>query len=67
MKSKKLVLFLGVFSIFFYSFGQPDKSVAKPGVLQAGIAKIDITPDIPVMLYGYASRKSLSEAIHDRL
>ncbi len=36
-------------------------------LLRAGIARIDITPDIPVMLYGYASRKTPSEGIHDHL
>ena len=33
----------------------------------AGTAKIDITPDIPVKLYGYASRKTYSEGVHDPL
>lgn len=35
--------------------------------LKAGTAKIDITPDIPVKLYGYSSRKTYSEGIHDHL
>jgi neutral ceramidase len=39
----------------------------KPGVLKAGFAKIDITPSSPVMLYGYASRKTPSEGVHDPL
>jgi|WetSurMetagenome_2_1015567.scaffolds.fasta_scaffold04781_3 neutral ceramidase len=67
MKSKSLALFLGAFFIFFSAFGQPVKSTGKQGVLQAGVSKIDITPDIPVMLYGYASRKTTSEGIHDHL
>jgi neutral ceramidase len=37
------------------------------GQLKAGISKIDITPDFPVKLYGYASRTSLSEGVHDPL
>ena len=37
------------------------------GLLRAGIAKIDITPDKPVKLYGYRSRKTLSEGVHDSL
>jgi hypothetical protein len=37
------------------------------GSLRAGVAKTDITPEFPVMLYGYASRKTPSEGVHDRL
>lgn len=36
-------------------------------VLKAGFAKTEITPEVPVMLYGYASRKTPSEGIHDPL
>src|SRR5215471_14449470 len=35
--------------------------------LQAGLARIDITPTNPVMLAGYASRKELSDQVHDPL
>src|SRR5215470_10212570 len=35
--------------------------------LQAGLAKIDITPTEPVMLAGYASRKEPSHQVHDPL
>jgi hypothetical protein len=35
--------------------------------LKAGFSKIDITPSQPVMLYGYASRKTPSEGVHDPL
>ncbi len=37
------------------------------GQLQAGLARIDITPIEPVMLAGYASRKELSHGVHDPL
>jgi len=37
------------------------------GPLKAGVAKIDITPDKPVMLSGYAARNKLSTGIHDPL
>jgi neutral ceramidase len=67
MKSKSLILFIGAFFIFFSSSGQQEKSPVIQGKLRAGIAKIDITPDFPVMLFGYASRNSLSEGVHDRL
>lgn len=36
-------------------------------ILKAGFAKVDITPSMPVMLYGYASRKTLSTGVHDQL
>jgi len=67
MKSKSLILSVAALFIFFSSFGQMEKSAGKAGELRAGIAKVDITPDIPVMLYGYASRKTPSEGIHDHL
>ena len=67
MNSKKSFLFLILLFITILSFGQPAKSKESQGILRAGVAKIDITPDIPVMLYGYASRKTPSEGIHDHL
>ncbi len=35
--------------------------------LKAGVAKVDITPDKPVTLSGYAGRKGLSTGVHDPL
>jgi neutral ceramidase len=35
--------------------------------LRAGVARIDITPEKPVTLSGYASRKGLSTGVHDPL
>ena len=35
--------------------------------LKAGIVKVDITPDKPVKMSGYAGRKDLSTGVHDRL
>lgn len=35
--------------------------------LRAGVARIDITPEKPVKMSGYASRTSLSEGVHDPL
>ncbi|MEN6336422.1 MAG: neutral/alkaline non-lysosomal ceramidase N-terminal domain-containing protein [Phycisphaerales bacterium] len=35
--------------------------------LEAGVARIDITPDKPVHMSGYASRKDLSTGVHDPL
>jgi hypothetical protein len=36
-------------------------------VLYAGTAVVDITPDLPVQMGGYASRKELSDGIYDRM
>lgn len=38
-------------------------SAASPDTTLAGVAKVDITPDTPVRMYGYASRKAESEGI----
>lgn len=35
--------------------------------LRAGIVKVDITPETPVKMAGYAGRTALSTGIHDRL
>jgi neutral ceramidase len=35
--------------------------------LKAGVSRIDITPDKPVHMSGYASRKDLSTGVHDPL
>jgi neutral ceramidase len=45
-------------------------SSRQPGQTPAaaiGVAKIDITPDTPVRMYGYASRKTESEGVAQRL
>jgi len=33
------------------------------GTIPVGVAKVDITPETPVRMYGYASRKTESEGI----
>ena len=67
MKSKKMFLvFVVLFTCLFFN-GQSIIAKGKGEVLSVGIAKIDITPDIPVKLYGYSSRKTLSEGVHDQL
>lgn len=67
MNAKKLLLVGVAFSISLFIWGQTSKPETDLGMLRAGIAKTDITPDIPVMLYGYESRKTPSEGIHDPL
>lgn len=65
MKKIILIVLIPLFSLV--STGQVKRSEVTSGILRAGIAKIDITPAIPVKLYGYASRKTYSEGVHDPL
>jgi neutral ceramidase len=67
MNLKRIFLIISIPLISLISFGQAARSDVNAGVLHAGIAKIDITPSIPVKLYGYSSRKAYSEGIHDPL
>lgn len=67
MNLKKLLPLLALLMIGAFLNGQSPKQPNNGGVLKAGIAKADITPAIPVKLYGYASRKTYSEGIHDPL
>jgi hypothetical protein len=59
MNSKRIILVFAVIIMCLFLYGQVS--------LQVGIAKIDITPDIPFMLYGYNARKTPSECILDSL
>jgi hypothetical protein len=36
-------------------------------VLRAGIARVDITPNLPVAMGGYGARKGMSEGVHDNI
>ncbi len=40
---------------------------ADVAALKAGVARIDITPDRPVTMFGYDARKDLSTGVHDPL
>ena len=40
---------------------------AGPESVAVGVAKVDITPETPVRMYGYAARKTESEAVAGRL
>ncbi len=65
MKRIFIIILLPLISMI--SSGQKSNSYGNAGVLRAGFAKEDITPSLPVKLYGYASRKTYSEGIHDPL
>jgi hypothetical protein len=51
------------FSLFFMIQG----FAVSAAELQAGLSKIDITPEHPVKMGGYESRKDLSQGVHDPL
>ncbi len=67
MKLKSMTLLLAASFICLFLSGQTDKPGNNNAVLRAGFAKIDITPNLPVKLYGYSSRKAYSEGVHDQL
>ena len=48
-------------------FGSIARTVAEPSGLRAGLGKVDITPDRPVRMGGYESRKDPSLGVHDPL
>ncbi len=55
-------------SLFLLSnFGLLAPSTARSGELRSGRARIDITPEQPVTMAGYESRKDLSKGVHDSL
>ena len=67
MNLKKIFSLFTPLIIGVVLYGQSPKLPDNKGILKAGIAKADITPSIPVKLYGYASRKTYSEGVHDPL
>jgi len=67
MNQKRIFLIISILLTGLIAVGQVAKTEENTGILRAGMAKIDITPSIPVKLYGYSSRKTYSEGIHDPL
>ncbi len=62
------VAFVAGFCLAGSAVGQTPANAGFGGhALRAGIVKIDITPDKPVKLSGYGSRKELSTGVHDPL
>lgn len=45
----------------------PSSHAGAPGGLRAGAARIDVTPEKPVQMSGYAGRKDPSTGVHDPL
>lgn len=67
MNFRKLYPMIALLILGVLLNGQSLKQADNSSVLRAGMAKTDITPVIPVKLYGYASRKTYSEGVHDPL
>ncbi len=65
--SHRLTIFAVVVLISLLFTTSPVQSKGKKDILRAGAAKIDITPEKPVKMAGYAGRKALSEGVHDPL
>ncbi|MGD8786061.1 MAG: neutral/alkaline non-lysosomal ceramidase N-terminal domain-containing protein, partial [Phycisphaerales bacterium] len=67
----RIIVILVVTAIWLFYPGLSVTAQGKSGesssILQAGTAKVDITPEKPVKMAGYASRKELSTGVHDPL
>lgn len=62
------VAFLVVFNFVGSAIAEsPADSAQGENVLKAGIVKVEITPEKPVKMSGYAGRKGLSTGVHDPL
>lgn len=65
MKTRSFVIHCLSVTILLASSSQSAAEVL--GGLKAGAARIDITPEKPVEMSGYGSRKDLSSGVHDSL
>jgi len=65
--TQKLTVLAVIFLFALLFATSPAKSNEKKDVLCAGAAMIDITPEKPVKMAGYAARKDLSDGVHDPL
>jgi len=61
------IFFISIFFIFSFFLLHYSFSQEVGGILRAGVAAIDITPDLPVQMGGYSARTALSKGVHDRL
>jgi len=66
-KMKSMVSVVCILSVACLLPGSLRVCAAEADTLKAGVAKVDITPQKPVKLSGYASRKDLSSGVHDPL
>jgi len=63
LHSRQLAILVGWFCLFLVL----GRWSAWADGLRAGVAEIDITPTLPVILAGYESRTNLSQGVHDPL
>ncbi len=64
---KRIIVIVMVLSVSIFLGVSTVQSKESRSVLQAGTAKIDITPTKPVRMSGYSARKGLSTGVHDPL
>ncbi|MFB0555292.1 MAG: neutral/alkaline non-lysosomal ceramidase N-terminal domain-containing protein, partial [Phycisphaerae bacterium] len=64
---KRIIVIVTVLTIGLFFVTSAVQSNESRSVLQAGTAKVDITPKKPVKMAGYAARKGLSKDVHDPL
>ncbi|NUQ62115.1 MAG: neutral/alkaline non-lysosomal ceramidase N-terminal domain-containing protein [Pirellulales bacterium] len=65
MRANRTGMFLAI--LFTALALMPASRTTAAETIPVGVAKVDITPEMPVRMYGYASRKSESEGIAGRL
>ena len=67
--SLNLLLPVAIFCNISFAFARPGEhtSVKKEDNLKVGIARIDITPTLPIWLTGYANRKQPGDAVAQKL
>lgn len=58
---------LGFAAALGAAMGWAAETPSPPPLVSVGVAKVDITPEMPVRMYGYASRKTESEGVAGRL
>jgi len=64
---KRIIVIATVLTIGLFFATSSVQSKESRNALQAGTAKIDITPKKPVNMAGYGARKGLSQDVHDPL
>jgi neutral ceramidase len=64
---KRIIVIVTVLTVSIFLGVSTVQSKESRSVLQAGTAKIDITPTKPVRMSGYGARKGLSTGVHDPL
>lgn len=58
---------LGPMAVLWAARGLAVESASPAALVPVGVAKVDITPEMPVRMYGYAARKTESEGVAGRL